>query len=635
MDVVSMRIDRVLVDNFHNVQYAEAGDLGSSPVVTIGGRNGAGKTTFLRAIAYAWALPRGFPVKGPPRLPVVGPWSEECIIELDIALTDEEWSALEQSLARSSTMKPERPSTVTLRKRFIRSGPPAGYAVVDERDPHPWARYLVAPGFRMRHPFAHIDYFPSHRTLISTDSVQIDPALTDQRMSEDFRRAVQTEIDLGYQRPVELLPAESFLATIHYLDLIARDQPGQSVGDFEQISAAFEQATGKRILPPQRNEHFSLSLLVETPSGHTHSLRELSSGEREVLGVMCYLRRLRGQGGVLLLDEPELHLHPALQRSLFDLAEDVGLRAQVWNATHSPALLGRATSTIVLHMTGPSGSIENQLRRATDEPGLYQLRDDLGFRLTDLLQSDKLILVEGPTDEENLTRFFPMLVTTAAIRAQGSAGAVEEACRVLSKQEVFLPWIAVRDRDMLTDEEVSELMKQFPNLFIWRRRMLENELLEPQLISTALEYTGMNVSEEEVLSHIKDLALQEKEEVLRFLMEQRLNEVTHARYQRTGSPVDNLRAYLESDLARRKEQLERFPELLPEMRTQLEQVWATEWLRLVNGKRVLHKFIDRHSPYKDRRAFCNLLARTVHMHPDLLPQGLSELKERLEVLERP
>ena len=47
-----------------------------------------------------------------------------------------------------------------------------------------------------------------------------------------------------------------------------------------------------------------------------HLIYELSSGERQVFILVAMLRRWLRQGGIVLIDEPELHLHPSLRGAL-------------------------------------------------------------------------------------------------------------------------------------------------------------------------------------------------------------------------------------------------------------------------------------------------------------------------------
>lgn len=73
------------------------------------------------------------------------------------------------------------------------------------------------------------------------------------------------------------------------------------------------------------------------------SVRELSSGERQVLIVLTYLAFLAGKDSIFVVDEPELSLHVEWQRELIGaLSELRPSNCQIILATHSPEIAGRA-----------------------------------------------------------------------------------------------------------------------------------------------------------------------------------------------------------------------------------------------------------------------------------------------------
>src|SRR5262249_39436046 len=153
---------------------------------------------------------------------------------------------------------------------------------------------------------------------------------------------------------------------------------------------------------------YGASLKVETPEGMEHTLDQLSSGEQEALGLMYFVRRLSAKGGALLIDEPELHLHPALQRSLFQTLQGISAPAHDMITTHSPRLVVASSLDAVLHMSPSTRGDTNQLTRAGTEEARLELLSDLGVHPIEILQSDLLVLVEGSTDVALLEALLPV-----------------------------------------------------------------------------------------------------------------------------------------------------------------------------------------------------------------------------------
>lgn len=72
----------------------------------------------------------------------------------------------------------------------------------------------------------------------------------------------------------------------------------------------------EEIQPGQRQQ-------VKLANGYTHTLDELSSGEHQVLIMLFMVQRWLQPGGVVLIDEPDLHLHPSLVSPLLATLENI------------------------------------------------------------------------------------------------------------------------------------------------------------------------------------------------------------------------------------------------------------------------------------------------------------------------
>jgi predicted ATP-dependent endonuclease of OLD family len=76
---------------------------------------------------------------------------------------------------------------------------------------------------------------------------------------------------------------------------------------------------------------------VKTAGGERHGIEALSSGEKQIVLMLGEIQRRIRRGSILLMDEPEIHLHPRWQRllisALTDLCEQYD--AQVVVTTHS------------------------------------------------------------------------------------------------------------------------------------------------------------------------------------------------------------------------------------------------------------------------------------------------------------
>lgn len=126
----------------------------------------------------------------------------------------------------------------------------------------------------------------------------------------------------------------------------------------------------------------------------------LPSGWKQIVDLLSWVESCK-DNPVCVIDEPERHLHPLLQRAL--IAELAVLssrkRLQLIIATHSPSFLNRRAwgrDVAVFHLLG------GQVVR---EPDITAILDRLGCVASDLCQSNGVVWVEGPSDRIYINAF--------------------------------------------------------------------------------------------------------------------------------------------------------------------------------------------------------------------------------------
>lgn len=78
--------------------------------------------------------------------------------------------------------------------------------------------------------------------------------------------------------------------------------------------------------------------------GNEFNITGLSSGEKQLFLRALSLKFLEVNNSVVLIDEPEISLHPNWQRKIIDVYESIGKNNQLIIATHSPHIIGKIES---------------------------------------------------------------------------------------------------------------------------------------------------------------------------------------------------------------------------------------------------------------------------------------------------
>jgi predicted ATPase len=141
---------------------------------------------------------------------------------------------------------------------------------------------------------------------------------------------------------------ESYLFSLNYLDLEDRDRkmPANRFG--QTIELVNSILVDKKITHIEKGR-----VVIETASGETHGLSELSSGEKHLVLLLIEITRRIVPGSVILIDEPEISLHPAWQRGLVAALDKIieQYDAQVIMATHSLEIAGMVQPHEVLFLS--------------------------------------------------------------------------------------------------------------------------------------------------------------------------------------------------------------------------------------------------------------------------------------------
>lgn len=226
-------------------------------------------------------------------------------------------------------------------------------------------------------------------------------------------------------------------------------------------------------------------------------LHDMGGGIEQLLMVATVLLTT-GDESTLFLEEPESHLHAGAQRFLLEKFYE-GER-QVFITTHAPTFinLSRPHSLYRVTYSDERTSIEH----CNDK--LDVILEDIGIRNSDVLLSDSVLFIEGPSDRDVLSVWSETLGKSFAesnvtLLVMGGGQHAEHGVPVRSNvlmgisQKAPIPHLFLLDRDERSQAEIDHLQKMLGDrVHILAARELENYLLIPNALLSALHSKHRN-----------------------------------------------------------------------------------------------------------------------------------------------
>lgn len=412
---------------------------------------------------------------------------------------------------------------------------------------------------------------------------------------------------------------------------------------------------GKKFIGPTPTSDGGLSFPVEVEDGAIHDINDLSSGEKEVLFGYLRLRNSAPRYSVILLDEPELHLNPALVRGLPQFYyKNLGMELsnQIWLVTHSDAFLREAvgnTGLRVFHMQYASVTEgENQTHEIEAGEEVEAIVLELVGDLAAYRPGAKVIFFEGEDSEFDLnmvSRLFPDLEKSVNFVAGGNRSRVERLHRTLERS-VQAGKIPVKIYSVVDKDAGSKIIGggEFGRSYSWNVYHIENYLLNPVFVCEALKHLGICIddlsTEERVEQKLKEIARNQISELVSHQLRTRVNndlisDLNLGMNQTSDNIGEELHRSIEQSLARIKARLDanlgigEIQKIVSQESNELERSLETDdWRIRFKGRKILKAFAGKYASGIRYEYFRNLIM-TLMVNAGYQPEGMKYIFDRI------
>lgn len=238
-----------------------------------------------------------------------------------------------------------------------------------------------------------------------------------------------------------------------------------------------------------------ISLLVYDGS-FAAEIGNMGSGLQMWLQIIWFLSRC-SEADTIILDEPDVYMHPDMQRKVFDIV--VNKYKQVIVATHSVEIISdvEPRNIVTIDRNTRTFSYANNIK------GAQSILDGIGsvhnLSLIRLATAKRCLFVEGD-DMALLNKIYNKLYPKDRGRLKniptislGGKARFEEtfgAARLLSSEtDSEIQAICLLDRDYSFDDEIERCMQKAEGsgliLHIWNKKEIENYIVTPSIIFQA------------------------------------------------------------------------------------------------------------------------------------------------------
>lgn len=265
----------------------------------------------------------------------------------------------------------------------------------------------------------------------------------------------------------------------------------------ELISATWP---GMDIMPPERTDVMSDSLQMFCKEDRLD--RELywsGFGFQIWCQLLTHIVRSADRS-LIVIDEPEIYLHPEVQRQLLGILR--GITPRILMATHSTEIMGEADPAEII-LVDKSRRAGRRLRDIDQVQAALELVGSVqNITLTQLARTERVLFVEGPSDYQLLRKFARQMrmmdlangIGLSCVESGGFSAweRVRDAAWGISETlSRRLKTAIVLDRDYRPEEEMESITQELgAHLKLVRalhRKEIENYLLAPEAIQRCID----------------------------------------------------------------------------------------------------------------------------------------------------
>jgi predicted ATP-dependent endonuclease of OLD family len=303
--------------------------------------------------------------------------------------------------------------------------------------------------------------------------------------------------------------ASNLAEVIHLLESPSKKELYERFNEY--VSTMFPQfrLVSTKILAKQTHQAPDLKILLwpakSLENGRedlAFALSDCGTGTGQVLAIL-YAMLASPEPRPIIIDEPQSYLHPGAAKKLIEILKEFP-QHQYFIATHSAEIVAAANPSTIVKLRFEDGETKASGMNARDIKEQRSLLAELGVSLSDVFGADRILWVEGATEElcfpPVLSKLAPKLLTGTKIVSIKNTGDLlgkkahfvdvmfDLYKRLSGGNNLYPPAIGfVFEQENRTEQDMKDLQKRSPEpVYFLERCMYENYLLHANAIAFVL-----------------------------------------------------------------------------------------------------------------------------------------------------
>jgi predicted ATP-dependent endonuclease of OLD family len=252
----------------------------------------------------------------------------------------------------------------------------------------------------------------------------------------------------------------------------------------------------------------------------TYDINNVGQGMQTLVIMLSTVLLLRPS--IVLMDEPEVHMHPSLIKQFVEYIKKLTPEIQFIITTHSVVLINEVGLDKVFSLKNDVNRKGIIVTKVDDKNSLLETISQLGYNvdtLTYTLKPKVYVFAEGPSDKDILLAFAQKSDTQKSINSNnvafiemGGKGNRYKLVNLINKlQQDFMdtPFLMLLDRDETSEEEVEKLRQRYfagkpARLQYLSKRQIENYLIDEEALQSVV---SKKLRDESLIKSLKEVSI--------------------------------------------------------------------------------------------------------------------------------